>query len=88
MKIKIDTKNKKATLKGTGNESKILTVLAAFGGDALILSASQKNFFERAMGSGNFIDTLTIDLTHENITKEFIQLLLRLSKWIKKFIKI
>lgn len=78
MKVKIDTKNKKVTLKGIGNETKLLTVIAAFGGSAVQLTISQKSFFERALGAGKFIDTITIDLNHENITKEFIQIMLRL----------
>lgn len=61
--------------------NKIKSVInTAFGWDMVLLTPSQKSFFERAMVSGNFIDTLTIDLTHKNISKEFVQLMLRIAK--------
>ena len=80
MNVKIDKKGKKLVMKATGNEQKLITLIAAFGGDMVLLTSSQKSFFERALGTGKFIDTLTIDLSHKDISKEFVQLMLRIAK--------
>ena len=77
MKVKIDTKKKVVTLHGAGNECTLLTLIAAFAGDAVILNSSQKSRFMRIITASALFDKITIDLKHENITKEFVQLMLR-----------
>lgn len=74
MKVKMD--KKLLTLKATGNEKQLFTLIAAFAGDAVIYPKNTKSFLEKL--SSKMVDKLVIDLTHESISKEFVQLVLRL----------
>lgn len=74
MTVKIDKKI--LTLKATGKEKKLFTLIAAFAGDAVIYPKNTKSFLEKL--SSKLVDKLVIDLTHDAISKEFIQLILRL----------
>ena len=67
---------KKAKLIAGPSDKKLFTLISVFAGDAVI---GNKKSFLRSLG-GILVGTLNIDLTHNNITKEFIQLLMRYVK--------
>lgn len=74
MKVKIDAKKKQIVLTALGNEKKVLTLIAAFSGDAVMNVNS--NILKKL--ASTMVSKIVIDMTHENISKEFIQLVLRL----------
>lgn len=74
MKIKIDAKNRKITLTAVGKERKIINLIIAFAGGSV--KNVNKSLLDRI--SNSFMDTIVIDMDQENITKEFLQLLMRL----------
>lgn len=74
MTVIIDPKKKKITLKGHGSDRKILTIVAGFAGEAIL--DDEKGLLNKL--TRGYVDRLTIDMTHENVSKEFIQLLMRM----------
>ena len=73
MKIKIDANKRQITIIASGNEKKVLSLIVAFAGGSLKnVNSGLLNKLTRS-----FINTIVIDMNHESITKEFIQLLLR-----------
>lgn len=74
MKIDIDAKRRVITIVASGQEKKVLSLIVAFGGGSL------KNVNDSLLNklTSSFINTIKIDMDHPNITKEFIQLLLRM----------
>jgi hypothetical protein len=73
MKIKIEANKRQITIIASGNEKKVLSLIVAFAGGSL------KNVNSGLLNrlTSSFINTIVIDMNHESITKEFIQLLLR-----------
>jgi hypothetical protein len=74
MKVKIDSKNRKIILTASGRERKVINLIVAFAGGSV--KNVSKSLIDRIANS--FINTIVIDMDQENITKEFIQLLLRI----------
>jgi carbon monoxide dehydrogenase subunit G len=74
MKVKIDSKNRKIILTASGKERKVINLIVAFAGGSV--KNVSKSLIDRIANS--FINTIVIDMDQENITKEFIQLLLRI----------
>ena len=74
MKVKIDPKKRTITIIASGSEKKVLSLIVAFGGGSL--KNVNKSILDKITNS--FINTIIIDMDHENISKEFIQLLLRM----------
>lgn len=74
MKVKIDSKNRKIILTASGKERKVINLIVAFAGGSV--KNVNKSLIDRIANS--FINTIVIDMDQENITKEFIQLLLRI----------
>lgn len=74
MKVKIDAKKRQIFIVASGSEKKVLSLIVAFAGGSL------KNINTGVLSkiTNSFINTIVIDMNHENISKEFIQLLLRL----------
>lgn len=74
MKIDIDAKRRVITIVASGQEKKVLSLIVAFAGGSL------KNVSDSLINklTSSFINTIKIDMDHPNITKEFIQLLLRM----------
>lgn len=73
MKVKIFPKKKEIHISGTGSEKQILNLIAVFAGGAV----KNVNKSKLAKLVSSFIDKIVIDMSHEAISKEFIQLLLR-----------
>lgn len=76
MKVKIETNKKQLTLMASGNEKQLFTLIAAFAGEAVIYPKNNKSFLQKI--TSKMVDKLVIDLSHESISKEFIQLVLRI----------
>ncbi len=76
MKVKINTKKKECTLYAVGKEKNLFAVITAFAGDAVIYPKTNRSNIEKILSV--FIDKLVIDLQHPVISKEFVQLLLRM----------
>lgn len=74
MKIKILSQKKEIHIYAVGKERKVLNLIAAFAGDSI--KNVNNGTLRKLMSS--FIDKLVIDMTDKTITKEFIQLLLRM----------
>lgn len=74
MKIDIDAKRRVITIIASGQEKKVLSLIVSFAGGSL------KNVNDSLLNklTSSFINTIKIDMGHPNITKEFIQLLLRM----------
>ncbi len=74
MKVKIDAKKRQITIIASGSEKKVLSLIVAFGGGSL------KNVNSGMLSklTSSFINTIILDMDHPSITKEFIQLLLRI----------
>ena len=73
MKIKIDANKREITLLASGEERKVINLIIAFAGGSV--KNINKSLLDRIANS--FVNTIKIDMNQENITKEFIQLLLR-----------
>ncbi len=73
MKIKIDAKKREILIVASGNEKKAINLIVAFAGGSV--KNVNKNLLSKITNS--FINTIRIDMDQDNITKEFIQLLLR-----------
>lgn len=73
MKIKIESKKRQIIIIANGSEKKVLSLIVAFAGGSL------KNVNSGMLSklTNSFINTIVLDMDHESITKEFIQLLLR-----------
>jgi hypothetical protein len=78
MKISIIPTKKIILLMATGGDAELFKILAGFAGDAIIFPKPNKSFFKAFITSK--VTLIKIDMEHENITKEFIQLLLRSNK--------
>lgn len=76
MKVKINTKKKECTLYAVGKEKNLFSVITAFAGDAVIYPKTNRSNIEKVISV--FVDKLVIDLQHPVISKEFVQLLLRM----------
>jgi len=76
MKVKIEAKQEKITLIADSGESDLFILISAFGGDAIIFPRKTKGFLDSL--SSKFVKKIVIDMNHPNISKEFIQMLLRL----------
>lgn len=74
MKVKIDAKKREIIITANGNERKAINLIVAFAGGAV--KDINKNKLSRITSS--FINTIKIDMGHEAVSKEFIQLLLRM----------
>ena len=74
MKIDIDAKKRVITIVASGSEKAVLSLIVAFAGGSL------KNVNATLLNklTSSFINTIKIDMDHPTITKEFIQLLLRM----------
>ena len=74
MKIDIDAKKRVITIVASGSEKAVLSLIVAFAGGSL------KNVNTTLLNklTSSFINTIKIDMDHPTITKEFIQLLLRM----------
>ncbi len=80
MKILLDPKKKEITITAQGSETELFSLIVAFAGDAVIYPKTSPSFFKSF--TNKIFSKLIIDMTHENISKEFIQMLLR-SKNVK-----
>lgn len=78
MRVKINTKKKEVRLIAVGKEKKIFTIITAFAGDAVIYPVGDRGKITKLITM--FIDKIVIDLQHPSISKEFVQLLLRMKK--------
>lgn len=74
MKVKIDANKRTITVIASGSEKKVLSLIVAFAGGSL--KNVNKSLLDKITNS--FINTLVIDMDHPSISKEFIQLLLRI----------
>ena len=74
MKVKIDANKRTITVIASGSEKKVLSLIVAFAGGSL--KNVNKSLLDKITNS--FINTLVIDMDHPSISKEFIQLLLRM----------
>ena len=74
MKVKIDANKRTITVIANGSEKKVLSLIVAFAGGSL--KNVNKSLLDKITNS--FINTLVIDMDHPSISKEFIQLLLRI----------
>lgn len=74
MKVKIDAKKRTITIIASGSEKKVLSLIVAFAGGSL--KNVNKSLLDRITNS--FINTIVIDMDHPSISKEFVQLLLRI----------
>ena len=74
MKVKIDPRSRIITIIASGKEKKVLSLIVAFAGGSL------KNVNASVLDklTSSFINTIKIDMDHPSISKEFIQLLLRM----------
>ena len=67
---------KKAKLIAGPMDKKLFTLITVFAGDAI--EGNKQSLLRKI--SSVLVGSITIDLTHPNITKEFIQLLMRYVK--------
>jgi hypothetical protein len=74
MKVTIDVNKRIIKIVASGSEKKVLSLIVAFAGGSL--KNVNKSLLEKLTKS--FINTIIIDMEHPSITKEFIQLLLRM----------
>ena len=74
MKVKIDAKKREITIIASGNERKAINLIVAFAGGSV--KNINKNLLSKITSS--FINTIKIDMDNEAVSKEFIQLLLRM----------
>ena len=74
MKVKMDAKQKKITLIASGSDKKVLTLISAFANKAVI--EGKKSFLTKI--TFGYTNKLVLDMKDEAISKEFIQLLLRM----------
>ena len=74
MKVKIDAKKREITIIASGNERKAINLIVAFAGSSV--KNVNKNLLSKITSS--FINTIKIDMDNEAVSKEFIQLLLRM----------
>lgn len=74
MKVKIDAKKREITIIASGNERKAINLIVAFAGGSV--KNVNKNLLSKITSS--FINTIKIDMDNEAVSKEFIQLLLRM----------
>ena len=74
MKVKIDAKKREITIIASGNERKAINLIVAFAGGSV--KNVNKNLLSKIASS--FINTIKIDMDNEAVSKEFIQLLLRM----------
>lgn len=76
MKVKIDNKKDQIILIAGSAEKDLFTLLSAFGGEAIVFPRKTKGFFDTI--SSKVVTKIIIDMTHPNISKEFIQMILRI----------
>lgn len=76
MKAVVNTKKKIVTIKASGKEKGLFTLITAFAGDSVIYPKKNKSTLEKL--SSIFVDKIVIDLQHPSVSKEFVQLLLRM----------
>lgn len=74
MKIDIDAKRRVITIIASGEERKVISLIVAFAGGSL----KNVNYSLINKLTSSFINTIKIDMDHPAISKEFIQLLLRM----------
>lgn len=74
MKVNIDAKKREITIVASGNERKAINLIVAFAGGSV--KNVNKSLLQKIQNS--FVNTIKIDMDQPNITKEFIQLLLRI----------
>lgn len=74
MKVKIDAKKREITIIASGNERKAINLIVAFAGYSI--KNVNNNLLSKITSS--FINTIKINMDSDVITKEFIQLLLRM----------
>lgn len=74
MKVKIDAKKREITIIASGNERKAINLIVAFAGYSI--KNVNNNLLSKITSS--FINTIKINMDSDIITKEFIQLLLRM----------
>jgi 3-deoxy-D-arabino-heptulosonate 7-phosphate (DAHP) synthase len=79
MKVFINSRKKQITLIATGSETDLFTLIVAFGGESIISPKPSKSLF-KALATKVF-NRIVIDMTHENCSKEFIQMLLRMDSF-------
>ena len=74
MKVKIYPKKKEIHITASGSDKKILTLIGSFAGEAV------KNINKSKLQklTSMFLDKIIIDMSNKVITKEFIQLILRM----------
>ena len=73
MIVQINSKKKRITLRAGGSDKMVLTLVAGFAGDAII---GNKGFFNKI--TFGFVDKLVLDMSHPAISKQFIQLIMRM----------
>ena len=76
MIVKLNTKKKEVTLIAAGKEKNLFTLISAFAGDAVIYPTANRWKVTKVVSL--FVDKIVIDLQHSSISKEFVQLLLRM----------
>ena len=74
MKVKIDAKKREIIIIASGNERKAISLIIAFAGGSV--KNVNKNLLSKITSS--FVNTIKIDMDNEAVSKEFIQLLLRI----------
>ena len=74
MKVKIDAKKREITIIASGNERKAINLIVAFAGYSI--KNVNNNLLSKITSS--FINTIKINMDSDVITKEFIQLLIRM----------
>lgn len=76
MKVMVNAKKKTCRLIATGKEKHLFALICAFAGDAIIYPKSTRWKITKLVSLA--IDMIVIDLSDEAVSKEFIQLLLRM----------
>ena len=74
MKVKILAKKKEIIISASGSDRKILTLIGSFAGEAV--KNVPKSKIKKLVSM--FLDKIVIDMSNKVITKEFIQLILRM----------
>ena len=76
MVVKLNTKKKEVTLIAVGKEKNLFALISAFAGDAVIYPTANRWKVTKVVSL--IVDKIVIDLQHSSISKEFVQLLLRM----------
>jgi hypothetical protein len=79
MTVFINARKKQITLIANGSETEMFALIVAFAGEAIISPKPSKSLFKAF--AGKVFKRIVIDMSHENCSKEFIQMLLRMKSF-------